>query len=295
MKYYFDESGDWHGNEKKILVLGGVIFKTSQAKQKIENLLGLFKAEHKLRTLHAAEMNQSAKNECYSIIDDILNSDANAIFHLYKPSILRSKTTKTYDELYSELAANLVSILILGDKNPKIYYDMKFHYAYPENIFEETKKNKDKHLYHMMSAFDLTDVALEKEKGRILKQISQLKKYRQERMQDFFEEINKDAKKAISAYLWSELWLRVSSNEIARERFRADIRRSLKESIIYSGDSSESIPEFSLSFQYKEQGNIGIEVVDLLCNLVYNYGKSLSDNVPSVIKSIYRKIQIEEY
>ena len=42
------------------------------------------------------------------------------MLRVYSPNIIRSKSTSSKDAIYMDLAANLVSTLIMGDKKPEL-------------------------------------------------------------------------------------------------------------------------------------------------------------------------------
>lgn len=294
MHYFFDESGDWYGNERWRLVLGGLLLKQKHALASLDAELRLLKAEHKLYYLHANEMSRAALEDCYSIIKKTLTTSGTAMLRIFSPKIVVNSSRKNADDIYIELAADLISMMIMGDPKPQIHYDMKFHYAYPENIIENTTMEKPHHFQRLIKSHALRTDKYEKELQRIVNKLDKQPRYVKHRIQWFQDLLVSKGHKAVSAYLWSELVLQVQGKESMREIFRKTILDNLK---VYSEDNKYPQVADSMTIEYlsKDQGNAGIEVIDILCNLVYKNGVCPPEDVSSTIKDIYSLIHVEEF
>jgi len=294
MHYYFDESGDWSGNERRRLVLGGLIIRHSHAIAKLDTEFKLLKAEHNLTYLHANEMSASALEDCYMTILETLKSSSAAMIRVFPPSVVISASKKNTDDVYIELAAELISTLILGDIAPIVNYDMKFHYAYPENIVANTQARKPHHYQRVIDTHKLREERYQAELNRILNKINALKSRVQHRVQWFMEELANNGQQAVSDYLWSELILQVQGKEKTREIFRKTILDNLKNANQYNIVSQKS-ESLQINYYSKDQGNAGIEMIDILCNLVYRYGIDPPVDISNTVRRIYDTISVEEY
>ncbi|HHV36654.1 MAG TPA: DUF3800 domain-containing protein [Candidatus Cloacimonetes bacterium] len=292
MQYFFDESGNWKGRERKRLVLGGLQFMEANTRQRLSTEFKILKTKHNLSYLHANEMNPSAKEECYQIIAKYLERDAQALIHIYSPKILRENTRSSYDMIYMEKAAEIVSMMIFGDSKPKIYFDMSFHSAYPNNVISNLRKKKPRHFKRVIN----THTLLKKQEASQLEYIQKrLKKVKKNNsvLPKFLEVLESNPKQAISAYLFSELILQVESKDRDRELFRAAIINNLK-NYNESLASSAIIPEIEVNFVSKEQNNAGVEMIDIINNLVYHNGLRPHHNSSEATIKIYQNLKINE-
>jgi len=293
MNYFFDESGDWYGRERNRLVLGGLLIHNTHTINSLEAELNLLKSEYNLQYFHANEMPQAALNSCYNIILSTLMSSAKAILRIYPKDTVFRRSRKSSDDIYIELASDLISTMIMGDSKPNINYDMKFHYAFPANIIANIKQKKPYHYKRIMDAMKLNIDMLPKEKKRIETRISTIKGKNLEQSSWFVQELIENETKAVTDFLWSELTLQIQGKETIREIFRAKILDSLNQCYqLYN----LGINQTALKIDYfaKDQGNVGIEIIDLLCNLVYKNGAKAKYNAPSIVKQIYEMIDVEE-
>ncbi|MDY0152595.1 MAG: DUF3800 domain-containing protein [Candidatus Cloacimonas sp.] len=293
MHYYFDESGDWSGNERRRLVLGGLIIRHTHAIANLDAEFKLLKAEHNLTYLHANEMSASALDDCYSTINETLKSSSAAMIRVFSPRVVARASRKTADDVYIELAAELISTLIMGDIAPIVNYDMKFHYAYPENIVVNTQAKKPHHYIRVVDAHVLREDKYQSELNRIVNKINSLNGHTRQRLQWFLEHLSSSGPQAVSEYLWSELVLQVQGKEKTREIFRKTILDNLKSYNEYN--TAQQKPEsLQINYYSKDQGNAGIEMIDILCNLVYRYGVTPPDEVSNNVRRIYDTILVEE-
>ena len=293
MNYFFDESGKWSDEERFRLVLGGLVIPNNTALTRLSGEFSLLRATHDLDYLHAAEMTSQAKEDTYQIIVDCLEKGATAFLRIYPPEILRRSTRMSFEEVYMELAAELVSLLILGDDKPSVSYDMKFHYAYPLNIIEGIWNRKPYHYQNIMSSLMLRADRKTGQKQRILDKLAKIKKSSSAYLNQFKAELNLNDTQAITDYLWSELILQVQGKDQARELFRAQILNNLK-SMNSQLKTGGSVPEFRISYLAKENKNAGIEVIDFLNNLVYIHGLKPDSKASSVVKKIYSLMTVQE-
>lgn len=293
MRYFFDESGKWSDEEKFRLVLGGLVLPNDALLNRLSGEFSLLRAAHNLNYLHAAEMSVEAKEDTYQIIVSCLEKGAKAFLRIYPPQILRKSTRMSFEEIYIELAADLVSLMILGDEMPRVSYDMKFHYAYPLNIIDNIGSNKPYHYQRLISSLALKEDKKEGLKQRIMNRLETIKKGSSPCLNQFKAELNNNDSKAITDYLWSELILQVQGKEQAREVFRAQIISNLKNKINQLKLGS-SVPIVRIEYLAKDNHNSGIEAIDFLNNLVYINGLTLRPNVSSAVRKIYSLITVQE-
>lgn len=293
MNYFFDESGNWSGYERRRLVLGGLIIPDNNILNRLSAELSLLRSEHNLSYLHAAEMSNVAKEDTYQIICNCLEKGAKAYLRTYSPRILFRSTRMSFEEVYIDLASSLVSQLILGDKHASVSYDMKFHYAYPLNIINEIKIKKPYHYERIQSSLALKPHKLDQNKNRILFKLGTIKNKPVEDFQWYLELLASNPEKAIVDYLWSELVLQVQGKEQARELFRAQILSNLKRMLEQLYLDVE-LPELRIAYMAKENKNAGIEMIDFLNNLVYINGTRPNAKASTSVRKIYSLIRVEE-
>jgi len=293
MHYFFDESGNWSGYEKNRLVLGGLIVPNVDLLNRLFAEFSLLRASHGLSYLHAAEMSDAAREDTYHIIAGCLAKGARAILRIYPRRTLFRSTRMTFEEVYMDLAASLVSLLIMGDDEPSIFYDMKFHYAYPLNIIDEIRDNKPYYYHRIMAALTLKEEELARNKARILAKIGKIKHGPTNNLDWYMAELAQNEKKAVTDYLWSELVLQVQGKEQARELFRAQILSNLK-SMTSQLKTLDSHPVLKIDYLAKDNENAGIEMIDILNNLVYHYGSTPHPAASSTVKKIYSLMTVQE-
>lgn len=293
MQYYFDESGDWSRSEHRRLVLGGLCLKTPNAYRELETNFDILKARYRLNYLHATEMSDEAREDCYRIILQCLKTNGKAMIRIYPPAILHRATQKRKEDIYSELAAELVGTLILGDAKPSVNYDMKFHYAYPKNIILNISVPKPYHYQRIIKAHELKEDQYKGEYERVAERIQALQGTNNSRILQFVQELGNGSRQAVSDYLWSELILQIQGKETAREIFRQNILNYLKSASQYG---APHLDPSALSIQYfaKNQNNAGIEAIDILCNLIYHKGKNPKDLNSNTLIDLYKLMLIEE-
>lgn len=295
MFYCFDESGNWsNGRSNQKLVICGLVIPDQTVLNAITMDFRMLAAKHNLPYLHANEMSPSAKEECYSIIAAYLGKEVKAYSRVFPASILTRSSRMSFEEVYIELSADLVSVLILGDMKPKVFYDMKFHYAYPENTLRETDQAKPYHYDRIMNSLTLKDEAREPLKERILKKVQSIKNpARNTRIGAFLAYLESDPDNAIMDYMWAELYLQIQGKDQARELFRSAIQNNLRDLRIFDCTQTD-IPDISISFVGKENNHSGVEMVDFISNLVFvskNPGNTL---ISAAGKTILSRMVIEE-
>ena len=316
MNYYFDESGNWSDRERNRLVLGGLLIKEKDIESKLYREFRILKAENNIDSLHATDLSTGIKEICYQIINSILTDDTAVLLRIFNPNISNSKTQKKSDEIYSELAADLINTISFGDRELNVFYDMKFHYAYPANVIQESKKLKPRYYEDMKRNFNLSDKVFLKTRDNLVSKIRNLiniKKVNGKQKMDLenfleaiadkncfddksiskLEQEKNRVKDKIADYLWSELWLHIEGKEQAQEIFRANIMRGFNAKNKNLG-TSMSIPNLNLRFVAKQNENPGVQVIDFICNLVYRNGTKAPVKASNAVKSIFSKIDIEE-
>jgi len=293
MHYFFDESGNWSGYEKKRLVLGGLIVPNIDLLNRLFAEFSLLRSTHGLSYLHAAEMSDAAREEIYHIIVGCLAKGARAILRIYPCRTLFRSTRMTFEEVYMDLAASLVGLLIMGDDEPSIFYDMKFHYAYPLKIIDAIRYNKPYYYHRIMAALTLKEDELARNKARIIAKIDTIKHGSTINLDWYMAELANNEKKAVTDYLWSELVLQVQGKEQARELFRAQILSNLK-SMTSQLKTLDSHPVLKIDYLAKDNENAGIEMIDFLNNLVYRYGSTPHSAASSTVKKIYSLMTVQE-
>lgn len=301
MNYYFDESGNWQelNNERNKLVIAGLLIKNKTTLIEIEQELKLFKVRNNLDIIHANEMNNNIKEELYKIISEFLEKEeVNVLAHYFSPKILRNQTIKSADDLYVEIASNLISDITFGDNDIKIEYDMKFHYAYPQNIVENFNKTDKSEYTNMKNNFVIKNEVIKQNKEKIRNNISRIiNKRKDATLQKYFDLLSSEDNDAqvdfISQYLWSEFELKIDKTNYIKDKFKDKI-----EDISKSKCKNYSIPyeplNLKIKYQHKHYQSAGVQIIDVLCNLIWKFGNDLPSNTSSAIQSIYSNITIKD-
>ncbi len=320
MNYYFDESGNWSGRENHRLLIGGLLLKNGDIEKKLQREFKILQAENQVATLHANELTDNIREFCYRIIDKYLTRETAVLVRIYPKNIVRSRTTENPEAIYSDCAAELVRTMTFGDQEIKIFYDLKFHYAYPVNIIRNLKASRPRYYKSMKKNFTLVDESFLKNRNRIVNKLqAQLNKRGisagdKRCLEEFIvkvtdttitldcldpavahklEEGREKVKIEIANYLWSELWLLIEGTEQAREKFRSKILAKTEATRkLLSID--KDLPRLALRFFGKQENNAGVTAIDFICNLVYRYGRTPPANASNSVKSIYSKIALEE-
>lgn len=301
MNYYFDESGNWQeiNNEKNKLVIAGLLIKNNKTLIEIEQELKLFKLRNHLEIIHANEMNDNTKENLYQIISEFLKKeDVKVLAHYFSPKILCNQTIKSADDLYVEIASNLISDITFGDNDINIEYDMKFHYAYPQNIIQNFKTSDKPEYVTMKNNFVIKDSIVEQNKEKIKSNISRiLFKRKDVNLQKYFDLLSSEDKDAqvnfISQYLWSEFKLKIDKTNYIKDKFKDKI-----EDITKFKCKNYSIPyeplKLKIKYQHKHYQSAGVQIIDVLCNLIWKFGSNLPSTTSSAIQSIYSNITIKD-
>ena len=320
MNYFFDESGNWSraSVECRKLILGGLFIKDKNTERVLDREFKLLQAENDIKTLHAMDLSPANKEACYRIIANNLSDKDAILIRTYAPETAVSKNAKQAEDVYSDLAADLVNTISFGDDDLNIFYDMKFHYSYPSNVIMQIKGKKPWYYRDMKNKFTLKDEAFFATRSKIERKtgsnLGKGSKWQKEVIANFFEKVtekkitlNSFDKKAIEKleeeknktkdqienYLWSELWLKIEGEEIAKEKFRDSIFKNNKEQC-KAFEMDDINPRLKLYFADKKDENPGVQVIDFICNLVYRYGTTPPTNCSDAINTIYKNIIIEE-
>lgn len=301
MNYYFDESGNWQElyNEKNKLVIAGLLIKNKTLLREIEQELKLFKLKNHLEIIHANEMNNNTKEDLYQIISEFLKKeDIKVLAHYFSPKILNSQTIKSSDDLYVDIASNLISDITFGDDDINIEYDMKFHYAYPQNIIQNFKTSDKPEYVNMKKNFIIRDNVIIENKEKIKTNISRiLNKKKDYELQKYFdllsEKDNTVQTDFISEYLWAEFKLKIDKTNYIKDKFKDKI-----EDISKLKCKNYSIPyessKLKIKYQHKHYQSAGVQIIDILCNLIWKFGNNLPQSTSSAIQSIYNNITIKD-
>jgi len=304
MNYYFDESGNWASpkNEPKLLVLGGLLIKSKSVVNQLTHDINIFKNEHGLRIIHANELNKNQRDELYGIIGKYLYlDDLVVLMRCFHPHVFRRKTNVRADETYIDLASTLVNDLSFGDPKVEIEYDMKFHYSYPKNII--SKLNEDLHpdLNRTTQNFNITNKGYTYSVERISKLIENIQGFSQnEQLNGFYQKINYTSEKKqetrerlITKYLWTEFQLRIDGNEKMRNKFKDKIEFQSENRINLLGLKSGK-QQIKLSFSNKHIQSVGVQIIDILSNMIWRFGPKVLKTAPASVKNIYQQIKVQD-
>lgn len=301
MKYFYDESGNWQelNNERKIFVIGGLSVSDDNLLQELEQDLKLFKKNHRLKSIHATEFDLNKKEELYQIIDKfLLNDNVNVLLHYFSPKSLLSKTQIKADDLYIDIASQLISHMSFGDENIDIEYDMKFYYAYAEKVISDINITKRREIENMRESFSLKDEYLDSKANYIKDKVSKtLFKNSTNKVQDFYNILctksKLENKELIEDYLWTEFYLNMDKTNLIKDKFKNKIE-SLNKDIQKQYSLSLDNQKIFISYKSKFKQSAGVQVIDILCNLVYHNGSKAYDKSSNAVKSIYNKISIKD-
>ena len=270
-----DESGNWQDmlEEKQNFVLTGMVIKDNDTFFELQK-------EEKLKNVHMTELNQEEKQEVLKIINRYLDNDKiKVLSYKIDPKVLVSETIKKPDEIYMELASELLSEIGFGDENIDVEYDMKFHYSYVNNIidFLENRIAFDTEFYQMKSNCNLNKNKINSNKNRIEKVL------RKANLNEYLPKLNNE--KFLYDYIWVEFYLKVRENGVIRERFKEKIRTLMTKRYKLLGVKKEI--NLEIKYKSKQVQSNGIGMVDILSNVVF-----WSFDKEPLIKEILEKITI---
>jgi len=291
MQYYFDESGNWQEiqNENRNLVIGGVLIKNKNNFIELTEDFKAFMAKNRLKHIHMNELEEYQREELLKIILKYLKDDKiKSLLYIINPKYLHSKTTSSADELYIDLATELISNIAFGDKDINIEYDMKFHYAYPVNILEEINILKEYDDFVKMSKnFILNLHNMEKNKNRIR---TNLLRGRILNLEKYLSKL--DDKKFLSKYLWEEFRLKVQKGALLREAFLEKSKTKLQAK--YKNFEIKKDINIKIDYKGKHIQSAGVGVIDVLTNIVRYNGITPKRHVTQVTKDIFNYIKVKE-
>jgi len=301
MNYYFDESGNWQEpfKEKNKFVLGGLVIKSKTFVNDIEQDIKIFKSQNRLSQIHANEMSLELKEKLYQMIYEYLKcDDASVLVYYFKPEALFNQTKKNPDELYIDKASTLISNITFGDSKLHIEYDMKFYYSYPTNVIEHLKEQKRVEYSEMEKSFTLSDRIYEKKRRKIEDLISRgLSKNKNEKLQQYYNLIcgkkNEQQKKFIEKYLWTDFHLKLDKTYIIKEKFKDKIDDKSNKKSAELGLPYENIVP-NIKYKHKQYQSAGVQIIDVITNLVWRYGEYAPQNSSSAMRGIYQNITIED-
>jgi len=290
MKYYFDESGNWQEiqNENRNLVIGGVLIKDENHHIELSEEFKWFMAENRLKYIHMNELEEFQREELLKIILKYLKDDKiKSLLYVTNPRYLYSKTTLSADEIYIELATELISNIAFGDESIEIEYDMKFHYAYPENILEEIDLKKKDEFTQMSKNFVLNLKNIEKIQNRIK---TNLLRDRVLNVEQYLVKLSD--KKFLFRYLWEEFRLKVQKGALLREAFLEKSKTKLETK--YKKFGIDKDVKIKIDYRGKHMQSAGVGVIDVLTNIVRYNGSTPKNHISQTTKDIYNYISVKE-
>jgi len=289
MFYYLDESGNWQEIEKEQnrLVITSLVISDEMTDRQLKEDIEIFKAQRGLKDLHAADMRKEIKEEFYTLIETyVVKDEVKVLSYLLDPGVLYSETMRDSDDIYTDIASRLIGESCLGDTDVKIEYDMKFHYAYPFNVIQVMKHNNYDDFIRMQKNFFLTNQAFDKQKRRIKTILSRVTSMsiNSQQLKD---------KSWVSRYLWSEFRLKVEKAFLRREILKERTRNYIKQTVL---NFEMQMYDYDLSIEYKGKHaqSAGVQMVDMLCNLLWIHGHVPKNSASSTVKSIYHHITIKD-
>jgi len=276
MYYFIDESGNWQEiqEETNKLVIAGMVCKDKKSFDELDEDIKFFKIRHKLENVHAADIkDRLVLDELYMIIEKHIKKDSfQVLAYVINPKKFYSTTQIESDEVYIDTSANLIKELAFGDEDIKVEYDMKFHYAYPQNVLQNLKITKEWNQYSQMARnFEITKKALKLNQDRIKKLILK-NRYRIPNYEYFISKIDDtENKNFITKYLWTEFRLKVEKASIIRERFKERINSLLKQDYLDFGIDVKY--KLDIIYSQKQEQSAGVEVIDVINNLIWRNRK----------------------
>ena len=291
MRYFFDESGNWMevNEENKNLVIGGIVVKNEEDFDFIKREVSNFKLERGIREIHANEMSELDRELFLKIIDKLLEENKfKALLYIINPNKL-IQTQKEADEIYADIASDLVVEIAAGDEELEIEYDMKFYYAYPLQIIDNIEKRTSSYEFNRMkSNFYLKEDKFHEQKKRILRILSSSKN-----ITNLYElKYKLNNRGFLFNYLWEEFRLNIEKASIIREKFKEKI--ITKTSEFYKQFGIDKEIKVNIAYKGKHNQSAGVQIVDFLTNIVRFHGKNPRYFKPYIVKDIYQKISIKE-
>jgi len=200
--------------------------------------------------------------------------------YVLKPKNI-TETQRDEDELYLDIASRLISEITFGDKDIKIEYDMKFHYAYPQNVIKNMNNilRYDDEFMRMQNKTHIISFKEKQERDRIEKMIRDKK-----------ININLNSKEILKKYLWTEFRLKVEKSYRIREILKDRIL-SYTQMELQKLNLEPYYPKISIEYKQKHKKVIGIEVADILNNLIWNGTKNTTTKIG---KELFKKLNVKE-
>ena len=290
MWYFFDESGNWQEGDKKRLVIGGIVVDNYKNLKFINDKIETFKFERNLKYLHANEMNKVDKELALRLILNLLQENRfKALLYVIDPKVLL-KTQKESDEVYADIASDLMVEIAFGDNEIKVEYDMKFHYAYPIQIIENIENNVISYEFNQMKRnFYLNENSVGRQKERI-KRIILNNKRNIPNFQEILYRLGN--RRFLYNYLWEEFRLKIEKGAIIREKFKDKVITKLKEKYKLLALNKE--PVINIEYKGKHNQSGGVQIIDFLTYIVRFHGKNPSYFSPQIVEDIYKFITIRE-
>jgi len=318
MDYFFDESGNWQepGRERRRLLIGGLLFGDPDLERSLGRELDIFMARENLEQLHATDLTPARRERCYRLVLEHLGEESRVLVRSWPPSILRSRSRSDADEVYLERAAALARVMLLGDPQARIYYDLKFYYAYPLNVVKQVGK-LPWYLKRARDRFVVNPRELARERDRLLERLEREREkvgrgrpgleefvaglvggVEGDPLESGFDErvveLRRRIGERVADYYWSELWQQFRGQDRMRERFRERILSELARVRDRLGMEDEP-PSLEIHFLGKQENRPGILAVDLICNLVYRLRETDAEALSPAERGILDRIELEEH
>ena len=306
MYYFFDESGDWSDlkqNRSSTLLLGGIALEDF-AFNEIKNLSSDFKMKHGIAQLHAAESSAYQYRNQLTLIHDLLKTKKITAFvkQIDVKQLISKFTINNPEEVFISEATDFISKIILGDSNPKVYWDMKLNFAYPNRILEliENKKNSGKvdfqrpvDIFYNSYSF-INEESFNLRKDFIKKGIENTKgKNITHRLKQAGSLLSSNDVEAVKDFvrLYDFTYLETVIKENNKHRFifedKLNEKINKKIKILSLPALSKYIKVFFVS-KFDTNLNFGIEIADFICNFFYNqrFPKSDLSDFDSFVSSV---------
>lgn len=304
MYYFFDESGSWsylNGNSKIRTNLGG-LFINEENFNKVFIEVDQFKRLNSKISLHASEMSNELKENLYTLIANLF--DKNLIKASVKPFTERYLINQferfgNSDELYMEEASSFILRFIIGDSNPRIFWDQAFRKAYIAAIIDHIQRQDrwDPKLKKLSKKYEFNSSYIDEYSEELVKKLNKVD-YPSPSIIRFKDLLLKseDQTQIIKKFDFSELDLYLTKEISLRTMFNKKIEDKL-----YDFTNDFNLPHIRnrisveyLGKHYSCKEIIGIELIDAICNLFYSCNSKCPDNASSSVLSIFSNTDLVE-
>lgn len=281
MKYYFDESGNWEEpcKEKRCFLMCGIAILNEKA-FRTDTISKVMELQSNLNLkgydFHATNLSLNVRAAVHELILEALQAEiiAAKILKIEAQDLQRTQTAP--EDMYIEYASELLSQLALGDSQPEIISDMKFRGPYPAKVvpcaLNPMYQTKDAMYDKLMESYVPKYTSVSKKMASL---IDKLKKTLDsdrnvdinidntvKRLQNFDIEL-------LRRYEFIELWINWTEKDQNREKYRNQILSKLG-NLQRDCGMERNVPQLTIEFASKAKNVVGVQLVDFLCNLIYN-------------------------